>query len=118
LHGGSTLADTVFHRGGEPIKSFGGAWKKATASAGLSRVLFHDLRRSGVRELRRSGNEEKVCMAISGHKTRATFDRYNIVDDDDVARAVERRLEYQSRETGSEDGIVRREDRERRGESA
>jgi integrase len=61
---------------------------------GLAGLVPHDLRRSGVRNLRRAGNDEHDCMEISGHETREIFDRYDIVDEDDQRRALERQQEY------------------------
>jgi integrase len=79
-------------REGRPIAravgDFRKAWATAAAAAGLAGVLFHDLRRSAIRNMRGAGVQETVIMSISGHRTRATFDRYNIVDERDQRAAI------------------------------
>ena len=82
----------VFHRRGERITSFRRAWTRACERAGLEVRLVHDLRRSAARDFRRQGVSEGEIMKLCGWKTRAMFDRYNIIDEADLAQAVAKRF--------------------------
>lgn len=109
--------DRVFTReDGKIIGDFRKTWYKICCNVGLGRMacrvcdltvtadgrkcgssdvhyvclLIHDLRRTGCRNrnLRRLGVYEKTIMKIGGWKTRSVFDRYNIVDEKDLAEAA------------------------------
>ncbi|HUM13354.1 MAG TPA: tyrosine-type recombinase/integrase, partial [Myxococcaceae bacterium] len=61
---------------------------RAVKAADLHGLWFHDLRRSFVTRARRVGVPESVVMRMSGHRTRAVFERYNVVDTQDLRAAV------------------------------
>lgn len=78
----------VFQDSGRKIGDFKKAWRSACLKAGLGGLLVHDFRRTTVRNLTRSQIPEKIAMVMTGHKTRSVFDRYNIVDERDLAQAA------------------------------
>ncbi len=89
----------VFHRNGRRIKSFRSVWKRACKKAGLEGRLVHDLRRTAARDFRRRGVSEGEIMKLCGWKSRAMFDRYNIIDEADLAEAVAKRFKDPQRQT-------------------
>jgi len=68
-----------------------GQWRDPKdRDAGYDGLTLHDLRRSGVRNLRRAGVAEDVSIKISAHRRRAVFARYNITDSTDLHDAMRR----------------------------
>ncbi len=75
---------------------FNKAWRKARLAAGCPGRIPHDFRRTAVRTRVRAGVPERVAMQLTGHKTRAIFERYNITSPGDLREAARRLDAYTS----------------------
>ena len=87
----------------------GGLWRFAPRQVKRGeRKTFHDLRRTRARELSRAGVPDRIAMSITGHKTRSLYDRYNIVNEEDVRTAltqVEERRKRRSHNLATSEGV-------------
>ena len=79
----------IFHRAGEPVREFRKTWRSACRAAHVEGRTFHDLRRTGIRNLIRAGVSQQVAMAISGHQTASVFRRYDTTSEQDLRNAAE-----------------------------
>lgn len=71
----------LIQRDARRVFDFEKVWASACEVAGMKKALFHDLRRTALTNMIEAGLSEKEAMEISGHKTRAVFDRYHIVSE-------------------------------------
>jgi hypothetical protein len=110
---------------GIPVRTLRDAWEKACTDAGVGLVcvdcatpvqagapcikcsgkrtrytglIFHDLRRTAARNLRRARISETVIMKIGGWRTRSVFERYALVSRGDIVDAI-RKLQINRQES-------------------
>jgi integrase len=92
------ISEFVFHVRGRAISDshFSRLWEKARSSVGaiVAGRIFHDYRRTAVRNLMRAGVQQSVAMKITGHESDSIFRRYNITSTADTAEALARQVEY------------------------
>jgi integrase len=116
LIAGKKADDFVFTReDGTPVRDFRKAWWAACIRAGVGKMvcsqcsrptttkkcdacdsdnlkyeglIFHDLRRTAARNLRRAGVAEGIIQKIGGWRTRSVFERYAIVTQTDIKDAM------------------------------
>jgi len=84
----------IFHRRGRRMGDFTPMWVRACKAAGVAGRRVHDLRRTAVRNLMRSGVSQTVSKAISGHRTDSMFRRYDITTESDLREAADRLTSY------------------------
>ena len=84
----------VFRRDAVTVRAWRRAWPAACRQAGVPGRLLHDCRRTTARNLVRAGVPERVAMELTGHKTRAIFDRYCIVNEADLHQAGAQLVAY------------------------
>ena len=56
--------------------------------------LLHDCRRTAAHNLIRASVPERVAMLLTGHKSRAIFDRYNIIHEQELLDAGDQLVAY------------------------
>ena len=84
----------VFHRDDIPVRRWRTAWRTGCQAAGVPTRFLHDCRRTAARNLIRANVPERVAMLLTGHKSRAIFDRYNIINEQELLDAGDQLVEY------------------------
>ena len=84
----------VFHRDGIPVRRWRTAWRTTCQAAGVPTRFLHDCRRTAARNLIRANVPERVAMLLTGHKSRAIFDRYNIIHEQELLDAGDQLVAY------------------------
>jgi len=88
----------TFHKKRKRIEDFRKTWRTACKATGQEGRIPHDFRRTAIQNMVRAGVPERIVMAISGHKTRSVFDRYNIASEDDLREAARTTSEHIQRQ--------------------
>ena len=92
----------VFHRDDIPVRRWRTAWRTACQAAGVPTRFLHDCRRTAARNLIRANVPERVAMLLTGHKSRAIFDRYNIIHEQELLDAGDQLVAYLAQQAQAE----------------
>jgi integrase len=124
------MVEHVFHRDGEPVREFRKSWARACVRAQVGAMIcpkcesngdrltcdacnvatvyhgkiFHSLRRFAVRNSIKAGVPTQLAKLWSGHKSDAVFERYSILDTNDMREAFEKTEQYR-KQAASKDKI-------------
>ncbi len=96
---GRDATDLIIRFQESAVADIKNSWNTAREAAKLLDLLFHDLRRTALTMMIDTGFSKKEAMEISGHKTRAVFDRYHIVSPErsrEKADRLEKHLQAQN----------------------
>ncbi len=78
----------------EPIKCYDHAWNTAHIRAGVPHRLVHDIRRTVARNMDRAAVPRQVAKQIMGYKTDDMYNRYRIVNEEDIREGLEKAQAY------------------------
>ena len=109
LDAGSSECPFLIQHEGKPVYDWEKSWATACTDSGVPDALFHDLRRTALTNMIEAGFSEKEAMEISGHRTRAVFDRYHIVSErrlKEMAVRLEAHLKAKDEEPKPESGHI------------
>ena len=87
-----------------PYWRFRKKWESACIVAGLPERIFHDFRRTAVRNLVWAGVPECAAMKMTGHKTRSVFERNKTISKGDLRDAAEWLDRFSAKDT-AKDGL-------------
>lgn len=77
----SPKCDFIFQYRGKQIKNWRTGFLKARDKAKLPNLLFHDTRRSAIRNMERAGIPRSEARQVSGHQTESIYIRYDIASE-------------------------------------
>jgi Phage integrase family len=83
------------------VKLTSAAFKKACGKAGLTGVIYHDLRHSFCTNVRRAGADTLTTMAVSGHRSIEVLKRYNTIVPQDLQKAIRQLGTYMDTNTSN-----------------
>lgn len=80
----------IFQYRGKRLRDYREGWDAARIAAGYPEALFHDTRRTAIRNMERANVRRSDARQISGHRTESVYIRYDIANEQGAFEAAER----------------------------